>query len=71
MNDFNIGLAVVLLVTCATLITWITKLRKENIIKDEQISDKDDEIAIKSRAIEYQKKIIDQMAKKSANGKHG
>lgn len=71
MNDFNIGLAIVFLVTCATLITWITRLRKENIIKDEQISDKDDEIAIKSRAIEYQKKIIDQMAKKSANGKHG
>lgn len=70
-NDFNLGIFVFFVLVCATLITWITKLRRENLNKDEQIDLKDEEISIKDRAIEYQKRIIDRLQQRGSNGKHG
>lgn len=68
--DFNLGLFVLVAILFALLITWITKLRRENLTKDEEISLKNEEISIKDRAIEYQKKIIDRLQQQNPNGKH-
>jgi hypothetical protein len=60
----NAEIIVSLIIIIACLITWNTKLRKDNTRKDDQIS-------IRDQALRYKDEIIERMHGNRLNGKNG